>query len=308
MALPTAATVENLTRCKALPGFFPGGYVDEFLRKLPFEPLEGYGHLVQINRVTSLGAVTYFLAGSTVGNAASAVTPTTLTFSRVGDIVEVDSLDIDGSSPENEQLDLQAQMKRVSLLRSLSANVFTGNGTPPNLSGMEVQVTGGQVLDLGGVAPTLADYHRIISRVKASDGALGAGADAIVMHPRSRRQLISLMEASGYGCDYAFDPELGVPVLHFEGLPVYASEGIPTTESAGNQSSAYPVKLSGPTAVRMLHVGGSSDDFGIVVEDIPSQLTVTKRAKAVRGSYALMIPEVTCAARLEGMDINGFQE
>ena len=37
MALPSAATVENLTRCKALPGFFPGGYVDQFLRKLPFE-------------------------------------------------------------------------------------------------------------------------------------------------------------------------------------------------------------------------------------------------------------------------------
>jgi hypothetical protein len=311
MALPNAATVESLTRCKALPGFFPGGYVDEFLRKLPFESLEGYGHQVQINRVTVLGAVTYFTAGGLVGNIASAVaaSPVTFVVSRVGDIVEVDSADIDGSSPENNQLDLQVEMKKVSLLRSLSSAVISGNGVPPNLSGLEVLATGAQVLDLAGVAPTLADYHRIIARVKASDGSIGAGADAIVMHPRTRRQLISLMETSGYGCDYSVDPDLGVPVLHFEGLPVYVSDGVPTNDGAvTDRSSAYPVKLTGPTAIRMLHVGGTGADFGIIVEDVPAQLTVTKSARSVRGAYSLLVPEVACVARLMSMDISGFPD
>ncbi len=304
MAQPTANAITNLTRCLRLPGFFPGGYVDQFIRVLPFEEIGGYGRAVQINRTTSLGGVSFQLPGAALTATQGDTALETFDFQRLGGIAQVDVSDIEASDPSNNQLELQVEMRRVAVIRQLGVAVFAGSGVPPNIAGLNNYLVVDQVVDVAGAAPTLANYHRLVSIVRASDGFVGGGADALVMNANARRQLISILEAAG-SASYCFAPceTLGVPVLKFEGIPVYVTDAIP---SPANITTIYAAKLKGPTGIRVLHVGGRSEEFGIVVDDVPNQMGVSERAKIVRGYYALLVPEAQSVAGIIGANVAGF--
>jgi len=303
MAQPDPNAIANLTRCLRWPGFFPGGYVDQFLRVLPFEEADGYGRTVQVNRTTGLGSVAFVNPGSALSATQGDTALTTFTFQRIAGTAQVDVSDIEASADPNDQLELQVAMRKVALLRALSANVIVGGGGAPSMAGLVTHATGGQMVDLAGAAPTLADYHRLVALVRASNGFLGSGADALVMSLNAKRQLLSILEAAGSAsyC-YELDERLGRRVLHFEGVPVYVSDGLP----AGSPTEIYAVKLHGPTGIRVLHVGGSSDEFGIVVDDVPNQMGVSERAAIVRGYYALMVPEPESVAALLDASVAAF--
>ena len=219
MAFPTSATIQNLTRCKTLPGFFPGGFCDQFIRRIPFHDVTGYGQLVQINRAT-LGAAANYAAGGAMGLLASSAALTTFTFQRIGDTVEVDSADFSSSEEAQQQLDLQVEMKKVAVVRQLANQIIAGDGTGSNLVGLAFGVDATQKFDPQAGAPaspTLDDYHRLLTKVCASDGLVGSGPDALVMHPRTRRQLINRLETTaGGGAQYVVDEALDHPVLAFE--------------------------------------------------------------------------------------------
>ncbi len=301
MALPDPT---NLTRCLRLPGYFPGGIIEQFLRVLPFESVDGYGRSVQINRATTLAGAAMYAADGAIDVTTGLTALTTFNFKRLGGTAEVDSADQDASGPENDLLEIEVSMKKTSLLRSLASQVITGTGAGNNLAGLDTVAIGGQEIGLAGAIPALADYHRLVALVRASDGAIGAWADALVMNRNARRQLISLLEAAaGGGTCYARDEALGVPVLLFEGLPVFVSDSIPLTGVTLDETNIFAVKLTGPTGIRMLHVGGSSEEYGIVVEDVPAQLLVAKRAKTVRGFYCLLVPELESVARISSAEV-----
>lgn len=318
MGLPTSATIVALTRCKTLPGFFPGGFCDQLIRVIPFHDVTGYGQTVSINRATP-GAAAPYAANDAMNLNASSSGLTTFTFRRLGDTVEVDSADVTSSEETQQQLDLQVEMKKVAVVRLLSNQLIQGDGASPNLVGLAAGVDiATQTIDpVGGLgtAPTLDDYHRLLTKVCASDGMVGTGPNALVMHPRTRRQLMSRLEAASGGCaQFAVDETLGHPVLLFEGIPVYADESVSTietnsgAETGGTSTSVFALKLSGPTGLRVLHQGGDSDNFGLITEELPPQLSVSKRAMTIRGFYALMIPEVKSLARLKAIDISGFPD
>ena len=305
MALPDTGTIANLTRCLRLPGFFPVGFVDEFLRVLPFQDASGYGPSVQINQATDLGGVAFYSAGGALTATQGVTSLTTFTFARIGGTAQVDDADIAASADPNDQLEIQVAMRKISLLRTLSPNLLFGDGVAPNIRGLATWIHDvvAQEIDLAGAAPTLKDYHRLVALVRASDGALGTGADALVMNLNARRQLMSLIETAGGSPLYERDEALGVPVLKFDGLPVYVTEGIPVP---GPNTTIFAVKLKGPSGIRVLHVGGSSQEFGIVVDEVPNQMAVNQRAKIVRGYYALMVPEVKSAAAILNASMAGF--
>jgi hypothetical protein len=315
MTLPTSATIQALTRCKVLPGFFPGGFCDQFIRRIPFHDVTGYGQLVSINRA-SLGAAAPYAANDAMNLNASSSATTTFNFRRIGDTVEVDSADITSSEETQQQLDLQVAMKKVAVVRLLSLQLIQGGGVSPDLLGLAGSVDATQTINpLAGVntAPTLDDYHKLLTMVCASDGMVGTGPDALVMHPRTRRQLMSVLEAAAGGCaQFAADETIDHPVLLFEGIPVYVDESVSTTETdagletTSDRTSVFAVKLNGPTGIRVLHQGGDSSEFGLITEEVPAQLSISKRATTVRGFYALMIPEIKSVARLKAINIGGF--
>ncbi len=309
MAVPSSTTVGNLTRCKTLPGFFPGGYCDQFIRKVPFEAVEAYGPTLAINRATLGGASNYGAAGTPDGTASASAT-TSFTFRRIGGTAEADEADF-VATPEAQ--DLLVQMKRVSVIRQLAQQVIQGNDTGAELAGLRILTDAGQaILPAAGVgAPVIDDYYRLIDKVCASDGTSGVGPDALLVHPRTRRQMLGLLDATG-GPEYSFDEALGVPVLLFCGLPVYVSQNMFTDESGGGTpgggtyTSAYALKLHGPTGLRILHQGGDPADYGIVIDDVPTQLSVSARASTVRGYYSVLLPELGSIARMTGIDITAY--
>lgn len=317
MALPTGTTVSNLTRCKAYPGFVPGGFCDQFLRKVRFEEVSGYGRQLVLNRAALTSAANYN-AGAAMGLFFTGTLTASFDFQRIGDTVEVDSADVSASAEDQNQLELQVEMKRVSVMRQLANQIVQGDGVAPNLLGLAFGVDVAQIYDPlagPGSAPVLDDYHRILRKACASEGTVGAGPDALVMHPRTKRQLIGRLESSSSCCaDYVYDDDLGVPVLTIEGVPVYTSDQVSTTEDVlglpglGTLTSVYALSLRGPTAVRVLHQGGESSDYGIVTEEVPPQLATAVRAVTVRGQYSLLIPEVQSAARLKGVSIAGYPD
>jgi hypothetical protein len=144
--------------------------------------------------------------------------------------------------------------------------------------------------------------------VTASDGCVGAGADCLVASSKMVRFIAKLIEDKGACPQFAFDQDLGVPVLHFNGIPVYVGQNVSNeTKGTGtNLTSVWAVKLTGPTGVRVLHSGGDASMFGIDVTDIPAQPTVSKIGKFVGGSYALLVPEDESLARLNGCDLSTF--
>ncbi len=310
MAIPNSTTVGNLTRCKTYPGFFPGGYCDQFIRKIPFEAVDSYGPTLNINRAT-LGATTSYAPGGAPSGSASSSATASFTFQRIGGTAEIDTADRD-SSPEAQRV--LVQMKRVSLIRQLASQVIVGDGTASQLSGIRVLTDAAQaIVPVGGAgtAPVLDDYHRVLSMVCASDGTTGAGADALVVHPRTRRQILALLDAAG-GPTFHMDEALGVSVLHLGGVPVYLSQNMLVTEdvtgapTGGVLTSAYAVKLTGPTGIRVLHQGGDPSDYGLVSDDVPVQLATAVEGATVRGYYALLLPELGSIARLYGIDITAF--
>lgn len=307
MAQPTTDTINNLTTCLRMPGFFPGGYIDQFLRTIPFQAVDGYGRQVEINRATSLGDAPMYSPGDSMAAAQGVTALSTFTFERIGGTAIVDEADIVASQDPNDQLEIQVAMRRVALLRELGEQIVIGDGTPPNLAGLSeyVSVAGGNAVDLAGAAPTLKDFHRLVALVRASDGFVGGGADALVMNSQARRFLLFLIESSAgcASCCFEPDPALGVPVVKFDGLPVYVTDAIPTVGE--NETTMFAAKLTGPTGIRVLHSGGSSEEFGVVVDSQPVQLSINQRAKAVRGYYALMVPEVLSVGALLNADITG---
>lgn len=305
MAQPTTTTIDNLTRCLRLPGIYPGGYVDQFIRVIRFEEIEGYGRSVQINGATSLGSVAAYSAGGTMSAVQATTDLTTFTFERIGGTAQVDVADIEASGAANNQLELQVQTRKIALIRELSSQLIQGSGVAPNLEGLETLVGNtGNFVDLSNVAPTLADYHRLVSMVNASDGAVGTGPDALVMNWNARRQLQSLIEAAGgdSSCCFVEDDDLDVPVMKFDGIPICVTEALP----ASSPTTILAVKIHGDTGVRVLHVGGDSEEFGIAVDDVPNQMTVNERAKLVRGYYTILYPETGTVAALMNANVSTF--
>ena len=306
MAQPSGSTISNLTRCTKLPGVFPGGYTDQFIRALRFESVEGYGRSLQINRTTGatpLGSVGFYDPGDALAAVQATTDLETLTFARVAGTAQVDVADIDASGELNEQLEIQVHLRKIAIVRELSLQLINGSGSPA-LQGLNTYVTAtSNSIDLSGAAPTLANFHDVISMVNASDGVVGTGPDALVMSWSGRKKLIALIEAAGGpgSCCFQHDETIGAPVMMFDGIPVYVTEGFP---GPANSESVFALKLNGETGVRVLHVGGDPDEFGIVVDDVPNQMGVSERAKIVRGYYGVLYPEIGSVAAIVDADLS----
>lgn len=291
MALPTTATVANLAREYVVPAWYPGGFVDQLIRKIRFEKVEQPSETIEWNQATSLPSVSKYDAGATtLGGTAMDTTKFTLTMRRIGDVAEIDTFYESACSEPNNQLQVQIQAKKVGVIRTLGSLMMTGTGA--NFSSLDVQIVAGQKITL--TAPTKDDIHRLVHKARPSDGFSGAGPDCLAASERVVRQIIKLMEDSaGGGLTYSLDPDLGVPVPMFHGLPVYIAQ-LPDT-------TIYALKLTGPTGIRIVHGSGRSSEFGIEVREVPMQATVSKRGAFVGGFYSLIVPEELSIARIDGI-------
>lgn len=314
MTLPTAATINNLSRNPVGTDYLPGGLIDQFIRKIAKMAYAHPGGQIFFNRKNTGPTPAPYSAGGTLTAVPWESTRQTVTFQRIGAQVEIDIADALSSTDAGDQLELQVQALRCEILRKMGEQVIQGGGTPPAWTGFGATFTGGQLIGAGngaanGAAPTIADIAKLISLVTASDGCVGAGADCLVGSPKSERFLASLLAAAGETPVYVWDRDLGVKVLQFRGKPLYIGQ-VPENETKGsgtNLSSIYALKLHGPTGVHIAcsALGGGADEDGILSYLIPPQLGIGKRGAGALVFGNVVYPEAASGARLDGCDYSG---
>jgi hypothetical protein len=315
MSLPSQATVTNLARLSKAPTWFPRGFLDHFVRKIPFEHVAEPSPSIEWNRTAAgpFPAVGVYTRGAVFSGAAMDTDKVTATWVRIGEVAEVDVFDQWAASNVMDQLEVQVGARKVGCVRALGSGILEGTGGGTALEGFKFHIVSGQTIGAAngaanGGAPTLEDLHKLVYLATASDGCVGAGADCLVAAPKAIRFIIKLLEDKGTTPHFAFDSDLGVPVLHFNGIPVYLGQNA-TNETKGtgtNLTSIWAVKLTGPTGVRVLHSGGDSSEFGIEVSDIPTQATISKLGRFVGGYYSVLVPEQESLARLDGCNLSSL--
>lgn len=300
MTIPNTTTVAALSREYVVPTWYPGGFLDQFIRKIPFQKIDQPGPTLEWARATAAPVAQLYTASTVLAVAATDMTAQSITMRRIGDICEVDTFMESANSDPNNQLQAQIEAKKVAVIRELSNQMI--NGTAGNFDSLDTKIsTGTQQLSIA--APTKEQLHQILLRVTASDGYVGGGADCLVASARAVRYIIKLMEdAAGGGVSYVWDPDLGVSVPTFHGVPIY----IGNVAVSANLTSIWALKIYGRTGIRIVHGSGSSSEYGLEVREVPMQGTISKRGAFVGGYYGLIIPEVESIARIKDVDVTAF--
>jgi hypothetical protein len=144
-----------------------------------------------------------------------------------------------------------------------------------------------------------------------SDGDFGSGPDAFVMASRPRMWLKKEFYDAGVNPDYRVSPLTGKMHLHCDGIPVLTGRvretglaGLDELHHGTPSTEVWALKLTGPSAIRILHSGGDSKNFGIRMASTPTQIegadVVAQGAPSIEvfGVYSLIVPEVQSVARL----------
>ncbi len=312
MPQPTAATVLNLSRQVLLGGFFPGGFVDQFVRMFGFQGIFNAGSEIAFNRASTLPTPQPYNAGQTLQGNALATTKLTVDLRRIGDFVKIDWADQVGSTEANDQIVQQWNALRIATIRAVGFQIIEGTNVAPAWNGLKQQATGSQLIGAGngapnGAIPTLEDFSKLVNLPRASDGSVGAGADALIGTEKTERQLFRLMYTQGMSIDYKIIPALGVSVLHFKGRPFFIGQ-VAENETLGTGvglTSCYAVKLHGETGARVLYAvpaGEQPRPYGINPYVVAIQQNVAElgMGMAVRGG--VFVAEPQDIARMQGID------
>lgn len=306
IGIPSDTTLVNLNRPYVFNDWYPGGFIDHFIRKVPFQRLQQPTTSVAWNTATSLSVVApYAPNAGGLGATPMNATHTSLTLRRIGDSAMVDALSQASSGNTNELLQAQIVAKKIGIIRKLGQQIIQGDGTGAQLIGLQSLVDTNQEFNVNAVTqvPTTIELDKLINLVRASDGCVGGGADCLVAHETVIRFIINTMAQYSL-LDTAYDPDLGVPVVRYRGIPIYI--GQITSGTSPPAFDIWALKLKGPTGIRVVHATGSSDSFGIDVQPIPMQAETGLVGAFVGGLYGVMVPEVESIARLQGTTFTGL--
>lgn len=310
----------NLARPFVASDWYPGGKLDQFIRKIAFQAVDGSTEKVSWNRALTMPTAPLY-AISDIGNMANTMmnpdARVDSPMARIGDIVVLDSFQEDASSNIMDMLDVQIAAKKVMIVRQLGTQLFQGTGaaSPQDVKGLGTpQQVGGAPANLWvipsvnatGNALTKEQLHQLVTMVTASDGSVGAGADCIVGNDQAVRGIAKLLEDTGNGTHYVFDSDLGVPVLTFAGVPVYIGQVGTYNTGVSPKTEVFALKLTGRTAVRALHCSGDSAEFGIVAKPVSTPITNAYSAAFVGGLFGLMVPEKESAAKISDILVSNL--
>lgn len=305
MGIPNDVSLVNLNNSYIFKGFYPQGIIDQFIRKIPFHRLDKPTTVVSWNRpkINTLVTVPVYARGADVDSTPQDFELTTRTMQRIGATALVDDFSQAVSGNPNNLLEAEIQAKKIAIIRTLGAQIFVGSGAENNFNGLKSEVIPSQEFSLTGnpLLPTDKNLLQLINMVRASDGAVGGGADCLVTNERVIRYIVAQGLASGRNCETIYDADLGVAVPLFCGIPMYAGQ-VPTDDPEDPGIGHYDiwaVKLSGPTGIRVLHATGRSDQFGIDVTPISTQVSKAQSGAFVGGLYCLMVPEPQSIARIK---------
>lgn len=254
------------------------------------------------------GATTAWTPGTTLAFGEE-LEPVGTRFKKISATVRIDEL----MSAEigDDVLEVQITLARIGIVRALSEAILHSNPASDDaqeLAGLPFYLPAGgsQDVDYDPARGTIGGLAETEARCHPGDDGLGSGPCAFVMSSRARWRLMKEMEDKGLQPDIRWCPMLEREELHFHGLPVLGGR-VPEPQDASPATEAWALKLTGPSAVRVLHIEG--DSFGLREDPITTVTGLDSQGEAasatrgveVYGLYAVLVPDPLAIARLRGI-------
>lgn len=297
--LPSNTTIQHFDTPYRQGYFFPNDKeIDQFIRKLSFEPMVMSSEKYVFGRAASLPNTAFFARdGNVTTNSTNVNLSSVGEFVRIGAEVEMDLLNQIGSRGTN-QIEQQVYAVKLRILRELSHRLVHIASLPSIVEiPKQINSYGNGVVLTSSNPFTLQDLYKAISLSKPTDNGVGAGPDCLISSNATLRQVLYVLDQSGEEVEWREDNDLKATVPIIAGLPYYISSSVP------NQN-IYVLKLKGASAIRLLYAKDPNHDcdaFGIHVYDEPLKKEKNNLTKTVMGYYQVFVPESTILVRLNGV-------
>lgn len=295
---------------------------DDFIRVVPFVRVEidGRPHARQY-QVQSVGDL--LEPPFTAGAAASPWTPGATSsfgqdlaavgrrFKKISASPSIDEL-MAGSGAEDDVLAEQVVLTSTGIVRSLSKAFWASDPATDDdatLAGLPSYLPANSAQDVlyDPARGLIGGLSELIARCRPGDDGFGTGADALVLTSRCDWRLAEEERRRGVTPDFRECGLTGRVRHHFAGVPILHGALPEPGGAVDPRTEAWAVTLRGPSAVRVLHVGG--DRFGVRVDpvttfasrDARGEIQTATRGVEVYGVYSVLVPDPFAVARLRGI-------
>lgn len=233
-------------------------------------------------------------------------------FKKISTVVRLDELMV--TDLDDDMLKTQVRLAQIGTIRSVSEALLhssPSNDDNAELAGLPYYLPANSPQDIlyDPARKMIGGMAEIEARCCPSDGDFGGRPDVFVMSSRSRWRLLKELEDKGVTPDFHYCSLTRMEQFHFHGIPVLTGRAPEPSSSGAPTTEAWALKLYGPSGVRVLHIGGNPDEFGVRTEPMTTMTTTdgsgevrtATRGVEVFGVYSVLVPEPTSVARLRGI-------
>ena len=215
----------------------------------------------------SLASLAPYSRGATLPKDPVNTTVVTEPFQRIGDAVVNDFANVENARGVS-QLGQQGRSVEARILREVDDQFINGNGTPPNLTGIDGRADA--TIDASSAALTLAMLYQLRYSVNpASEEGLGWGANAFICHPDTIQKVMALLGTDIGAMQWVYRQDLNVSVPNFLGCDVIADQNVST-------SKIYALNWDHVYIYYAENDQYPANKFGVVYTSIPMQGDVSE--------------------------------
>ncbi len=191
-----------------------------------------------------------------------------------------------------------------ALMRELDDAVARGTGmeSVPRIKGLAtLSSSSGRTFALPTPTTNLEPYvRRALGAVTPNDCGPGAGPHCLIGSNKVMRKLMATSAGQSGSSGWKEDPISGQFVFHYAGVPFYRSN----VDETGSVARLYAANL-GPTGLNLVYAHGTTDSFGLEVDETAATVGTAVDECVVHGAFALALWENEALFEISNIDVGG---
>lgn len=271
MSYPTPSTISDLNLKNLETSIKWTPYLGQLLSLISFIPTPNASGKFLFNRADALLSLSPSSRGNTLPKHVVDTTLVTEPFERFADICVLDV----GETLMANQVNLfmqQLASVAVRILREFNNMFFNGNGTSPNLKGLNLRAD--TTIIVGGPLTLNVIYQLKNSVTPASREGLGFGGNVLCSHSRLFRKFLELLAGKAVKVEWVKHPKLNIQVCSVFGMLWIIDDNIPVGPASG--TILYALNLD---AIQVLYACCEhypTNEWGLFYVPIPTSNTITE--------------------------------
>jgi hypothetical protein len=275
-----------------------GGKVSELVFGLPMVKgeelavLSGGELAVLIRRSSAAGGSsgTPYTSSTSIAAITGLAAEEQLKLARIGARLEDLIIDDKAAAKDTAHQDLywKSVTAATMVLRQLDIQLATGNGSAPNMRGLESlpALFTGRTAAEGSAAAFESDVRKAIAAVTTNGRGPGEGTHCLIGNDRVLRRFMAVTGGQNGKSGFAHDARSGLNVFHYMGIPFYRT-AIATTGGSGVEKTKLYAANLGPTGLNLLYAYGTPANFGLALDDASAPTGQVVKDMVVHGAWAL---------------------